>query len=291
MYTPLVSVIIPAYNASRYIRETLESVIHQTYSNWEIIVVDDGSTDQTKEIVLSLTEADPRIHYYFQKNTGVSVARNTGFNNSKGDIIAFLDADDLWLPENLEKKISLFSTSDSVVAVHSPVQFIDENSKVQNTILSGKTGNCLKNLLLWEGCTVPGPSSILFRRNVIDICGEFDPSLSLSADQDYFIRVAYRFPFHAIDQVLVHYRVHSQNMHKNISLMEHDEIIVYNKAKENSFYHNSFFQRKCFSNMYLVLAGSWWKEGKSKSRSLLFITKAFFVYPPSIFKVIAKIFS
>ena len=101
---PLVSVIIPAYNASRYIVSTIQSVLNQSYRYLELIIIDDGSKDNTAELVKTFT--DERIQYFYQLNQGVSVARNTGISKAKGDFIAFLDADDIWRSENLEVKLN-----------------------------------------------------------------------------------------------------------------------------------------------------------------------------------------
>src|SRR3990172_11738749 len=131
MTVPLVSVIIPTYNGSRFIRETIQSVIGQSYSKIEIIVIDDGSTDDTSLVVKSIT--DQRITYIQQKNAGVSTARNHGITVSKGDYIAFLDHDDVWLPCKLEKQLSLFEQNPKVAMVYADTFIIDENNSIINT--------------------------------------------------------------------------------------------------------------------------------------------------------------
>src|SRR5919106_5413407 len=101
MSANLVSVIMPAYNAEKYIAGSIRSVIVQTYSDWELIVVDDGSTDSTATVVQEFVARDPRIKYIFQENGRLGKARNTGIRNSSGPLIAFLDSDDLWVPIKL----------------------------------------------------------------------------------------------------------------------------------------------------------------------------------------------
>ncbi|MGB3902114.1 MAG: glycosyltransferase family A protein, partial [Bacteroidales bacterium] len=113
----LVSIIIPVYNGEKYISDTIQSVIDQTYKNWELIIVDDGSTDNTAEIVKQFN--DSRISYIKKNNTGVSDTRNVGAMISKGEILCFLDADDIWLPENLEKKVEKLITEPKGVLVYS----------------------------------------------------------------------------------------------------------------------------------------------------------------------------
>jgi len=110
---PLISVITPAYNAARFISETIDSVRQQTYLNWEMIIVDDCSTDRTAEIVEEYIQKDHRIHFIqLEKNSGSAIARNTAMDHAKGDFIAFLDSDDLWYPEKLEKQLKFMQKND-----------------------------------------------------------------------------------------------------------------------------------------------------------------------------------
>jgi len=102
MTEALVSVIMPAFNAEKFIAESIESVVAQTYPNWELVVVDDGSTDGTAKIIKRYQAAEPRIKYFYQKNARQGIAKNLGISESYGEYIAFLDADDLWLPEKLD---------------------------------------------------------------------------------------------------------------------------------------------------------------------------------------------
>src|SRR6185369_4654551 len=105
MSTKLVSIIMPAYNAGKYIADSIRSVLAQTYSNWELIVVDDGSTDDTAAIVQDFTKREGRVRYIYQENGRLGKARNTGVRNSQGDLIAFLDSDDLWIETKLELQL------------------------------------------------------------------------------------------------------------------------------------------------------------------------------------------
>lgn len=289
MSKPVVSVVIPAYNAAAYIAETIRSVQNQTFSDWELIVVDDGSTDETATIVSGFL-SDPRVRYVKQKNAGVSAARNHGMQPASGTFIAFLDADDLWKPENLSLKAAYLEANPSVLLVHADVENIDENSKPLGSFNSGKEGNVLRDLLLWNGTVVPGPSSILVRKKAAEAIGGFDTELSTAADQDFFFRLAAKGNFGQIRKLLSQYRIHSSNMHANIALMERDHLLTYRKAKQRNVFGSSRFRRKCFANLYLILAGSWWVNGKNKSRGFKFLLKAFFIYPPSIGKLMRKFY-
>lgn len=287
----LVSVIIPAYNAERFISETIDSVINQTYKYIEIIVIDDGSTDNTRNIVEKKMETDSRIVLKQILNNGVSNARNTGFNLSKGNFVSFLDADDLWLPNNIKYKWEyLVNSSENIGLVHSDMEIIDENSHSTGNILSGKSGNILNSILLWDGTNIPTPSSILVKREAIKQAGEFDINLSTAADQDFFLRIASKYEIGRIPFVLGKYRIHEHNMHNNISLMEKDHCYVFKKAKKSGLFKSFLFQRKCFSNLYLILAGSWWKDGHNKIKGTFFVFKAVLYYPLIINKLIKKVF-
>src|SRR5215471_21565982 len=125
----LISVIMPAYNAEQFISESINSVINQTYRNWELIIVDDGSTDKTKEIITEFQKANQRIKYFYQQNSKQGKARNTGIENSKAGLIAFLDADDLWVPEMLETQFDLLKKTGANLAF-STNKFIDEHSQI-----------------------------------------------------------------------------------------------------------------------------------------------------------------
>lgn len=126
---PLVSVIMPAYNAEKFIEKAIMSVIAQTYTNWELIVIDDGSKDATAEIVIQLAQQDSRIVFYAnEKNMGVARTRNRGFDLAKGEYVALLDSDDIWLEEKLEKQLALFSETDADI-VYTSYGIIDVEDK------------------------------------------------------------------------------------------------------------------------------------------------------------------
>jgi glycosyltransferase involved in cell wall biosynthesis len=285
---PLVSIIIPTYNCSRYLPETVRSVIAQTYTNWELIIVDDGSSDDTRKVCDEFL-SNQHITYHFRNNAGVSAARNYGYSIAKGDLIAYLDSDDLWEPGNLKDKIEYLERHQQVGLVHGDMQVIDSSSKPTGDVLSGREGAILEDLLLWNGTNIPGPSSILVRREAIDAIGGFDPELSTAADQDFFFRCASMFLVGRVNKVSGSYRVHEDNMHKNIALMERDHIYVYQKARSSGLFHSWAFRQKCFSNLYLILAGSWWVNGNDKQRGLYFLFKSIAAYPPNTLQVFKKL--
>src|SRR6266542_3447517 len=125
----LVSIIMPAFNAGKYISQSIESVLKQTYQNWELIIINDGSTDDTKKVVDSFLQMDSRIQYIWQKNGKQGKARNAGLKRSKGELIAFLDADDLWMPVKLEKQIDLLHQQNADL-IFTDVLVVDEKGAV-----------------------------------------------------------------------------------------------------------------------------------------------------------------
>lgn len=132
--TQLVSVIVPLYNAEKYIEETMESILNQTYKNIEIVIVDDGSKDQSSSIVKNLKKKYPeQIKYILQENQGVSVARNTGIENASGEYISFLDSDDLWHPTKIEKQITSMQKSNMNACYCGYMNFYEETGEKVET--------------------------------------------------------------------------------------------------------------------------------------------------------------
>ncbi len=289
--TKLVSIVVPAYNVEKFIAETIDSVIAQTYENWELIVVDDGAKDATASIVSKYVKKDTRISLISIENGGVSNARNTGIRLCKGEFIAFLDADDLWKKENLFQKVDLLENQPEIDWVFSDMAEINEDSIETGLAPLGTDDNILDNILLWEGEVVPGPcSNIVMRKS----CGEkvlFDTNLSTAADQDYCLQlIANGFQGARIPKPLWQYRILSYSMSRNISVMEKDHICVYRKAARNGLFKSNEFRKKCFSNLYLILAANWWGDGKNKVKGFSFLIKSIWMYPQNATKVVNKLF-
>ncbi len=284
---PSVSIILPLYNAQDFVSRTIQSVLEQSYQRWELLIVDDGSTDTSAKIIEPFL-ADSRIKYFFKKNTGVSDTRNFGAKHSKGQYLCFLDADDLFYPENLFKKANYLLENPAVHFVFADVCLINENDKPTGEYFIRREGLSLDDLLLWDKFNIPGPSSIMVAKDAFEDIGKWDVKLSTAADQDFFFRVALKYKLGYINEVLTAYRVLSNSMSRNVRLMEADHIAVYNKAAQANLFKTYWFKKRCFANLYLILAGSWWVNGKSKFRGLYFMIKAFFTYPPSALKLFKK---
>ena len=277
----LVSVIIPVYNAEKYILETIRSVIKQTYANIEIIVIDDGSTDSSAELIQHISQTESRLKYHYQTNKGVSSARNYGIKKAKGDYLFFLDSDDVWLPQNIELKINTLKKNETIDWLFGSIELIDENSDKLNSILTGSDKNILNALLTWNGDVITTPSTIVIRKKCIKAI-RFDESLSTAADQYFVIQLASQFKGGYFSAPSVLYRILPNSMSRNIAVMEKDHIQVFKKALKNNLFTSKRLKRKCFSNLYWILAGSWWKDGNNKTRACYFIMAALFTNPCSV---------
>lgn len=288
MNNELISVIIPAYNSARYIAETINSVLQQKHQFFELIVVDDGSTDNQNEIIQRFAKQDQRVRLIKQKNLGVAAARNTGIRHAKGNYLSFLDADDLWHTDNLSLKIEKLKNED-IGLVHSDAQVIDQFSNPTGKLICGKKGRLLDDILLWEGPHIPGPSSILIKREVVDNIGMFDHKLSTAADMDFFIRITSKYGVGKLDKVTWQYRVHENNMHQNIAAMEKDVRIIYQKASHLGLFKNRQFEKKCLAKMNLVLGYSWAGDGQNFFKAAKYILQALMIQPSLIQKIGKKI--
>lgn len=182
MHHDLVSIITPSYNCGSFIAETIQSIQNQTYKEWELIIVDDCSTDNTEEIVNRFIQQDSRIHYIVnEKNSGAAVSRNRALRESKGRWIAFLDSDDLWLPEKLEKQIKFMKDNGYAFSYHEYDE-IDENSHPLGVHVSGikKVGQLAMYTCCWPGClTVMYDKDVIGLIQIADIKKENDSAMWL----------------------------------------------------------------------------------------------------------------
>jgi glycosyltransferase involved in cell wall biosynthesis len=286
----LVSIIVPAYNAEHFIVDTLNSVIKQSYSNWELIIINDGSTDATALKVEPFLK-DSRIQIHSKTNEGVSKTRNIGIALAKGNYIAFLDADDSWECNNLELKIKTLQENKNIDWVFSDMYNADVSLNLIGIAAPGNDNNILESILLWEREVIPGPCSNLV---ITKKCKEagilFDTNISSAADQDFCLQLAKQFNAKRIPLPLWSYRIIESSMSRNIMLMEKDHIYVYKKAKKKQLFKSFWFKQRCFSNLYFNLAGSWWKEGNNKKRGIYFLIKGLLYNPFNIMKLLYKFY-
>ena len=277
MSAPLVSVIIPAFNAEKWLEEALLSVVAQTLPDWEAIIVNDGSTDHTLEIARGL--ADARIHVIDKPNGGVSSARNAGLEVAKGTYITFLDADDGMSPDNLRIKIAELRKA-GVDWVFSDIWRCDAELRPLGAAEQGTDGDVIRTILSGRGTAVPGVSSnILARRRCFANGLRFDPGLSNSADQDIVVGLARNFTYFHIPMALNHYRTLPQSMSRNIALFERDMLYFFKKAMDTGLLNDRRFRRYCLGNAYWSIGGSWWKNAGERARAVPWFLKAIALRP------------
>lgn len=201
-----VSVIIPTYNRSELLKKAIESLENQSHQNFEIIIIDDCSTDDTAEVVRGMD--DERIIYLrHDTNKGGSEARNTGIKQATGSFIGFLDSDDQWLPDKLERQLKQFEGQPDVGVVYTGVQVVDEHNQPTRKIVPAYKGEILPKL--FESNCIDTTSSVLVKREVLDQVQGFDASLPSCQDWDLYIRLAQVTKFDFVKESLVLFYHHS----------------------------------------------------------------------------------
>ncbi len=269
MIKPKVSIIIPAYNAIKYLPETVESVLKQSFTDFELLIINDGSSDNTVEWVSSIS--DSRVRLISQENKGLSGARNTGITSSKGEYISFLDADDIWEPTKIEKQVYKLDNDPTVGLVYTWVKYFYEDIESVRLGDPDAEGNVLKAIL--EANVVMCGSNAMVRRFCFEEVGKFDENLTSIEDWDMWIRIASKYSFAVVKEALVYYRQHNSNMSKNYEMM----IQNFNKVFERAFQlvppDLFYIKEKAYGRVYLHLAWIAWDRADYKISSV-FLEKA-----------------
>jgi glycosyltransferase involved in cell wall biosynthesis len=272
---PKVSVIIPSYNSIKYLPETLNTVLKQTFTDFEVLIINDGSTDNILD--WATTIKDKRVKVITKKNEGLAEARNTGIALAKGEYLAFLDADDLWGETKLEKQVNYLNNHSEVGLVDTWVALTDENGKPTGTIIkTNAEGNVIKRIL--ESPTIVCGSSPLVRNICFDKAGLFDKKLSGSADWDMWIRIANYFMFGLIKEPLTYYRQHYNSMSQNRQKMLTDNVVVIEKAFANVSPELNYIKTRSYGRVHLYLA---WRalDQKNYQEVISFRKTALSYYP------------
>ena len=244
---PQISVVIPAYNAEHSIRETIDSVQQQTFSDFELIVINDGSTDRTLEILQTIE--DPRLKIFSYQNGGLSIARNRGISHATGDFIAFLDADDLWALNKLKLQLAALQQNPEAGVAYSWTYFLNEQEK---RLFPGchlfYEGNVYADLLVKNFIT--NGSNPLIRRQAIDSVGEFDPTFSHFADWDYWLRIARNWSFVVVPEYQIFYRQSSRAMSSKVDGIKEAGFVMLEKAFRSAPSELQFLKNKSFSMLH-----------------------------------------
>ncbi|NES22061.1 MAG: glycosyltransferase [Symploca sp. SIO3E6] len=250
---PKVSVVIPAYNSMAYLPETVDSVFQQTFTDFEVLIVDDGSSDGVQQWATGLV--DPRVKFISQANQGVSVARNTGIAQAQGEYIALLDSDDLWEPTKLDKQVRCLDDNPQVGLVHSWIAFIDEHSQPTGRLLiSSAEGDVWQQLV--ERNLIPC-CSVMARRCCFETTRGFDPNLRSAEDWDLWIRIAAHYPFALIKQPLAYYRLLPTSKSKNCQLVEKSLTQIIEKTFQSAPSELLYLKNRSYGYANLNLA---WKS-------------------------------
>jgi glycosyltransferase involved in cell wall biosynthesis len=257
--SPLVSAIVPAYNAEAFVEQTVRSLLDQTYESLEIIVVDDGSTDKTADRVDALTHKHPQIRLIRQSNRGVAAARNRGIEESRGEFIAPVDADDIWFPDAVKKLADCLLKSDLDVGVaYAWSVIIDENGMLDGRFRCSKIeGNVLATLICHN--FLGNASSTLIRRACFDQVGGYDEAFYTRGfrgfeDWDLYLRIARYYRFRVVPQFLIGYRKSATSMTSDLSSMadSYEEFLKVARHRHSRF--PPALYRLSRSSFYLYLA-------------------------------------
>jgi len=209
------SIIIPLFNKENFIQNTLTSVLNQTCNDFEIIIVNDGSTDKSEEKVLSFK--DPRIRYFFKENDGVSTARNFGIEKAKSNYITFIDADDYWYPDFLQEMFGYINKFPEQKVFSAAIEIETSKKTIPSSYSIAKTGN-YEIVTYFEASvkeTVICTSCAVFHKSVFEKTGSFDINLKSGEDTDMWIRIGLNYPILFVWKILARYRYDPKSLSKN----------------------------------------------------------------------------
>ncbi|MBN1317552.1 MAG: glycosyltransferase family 2 protein [Anaerolineales bacterium] len=282
---PLISVILPAYNGAKTIRKTIESVLDQTYANLELIVVDDGSKDETREYLAEIT--DPRVRIYTYNNVGMAANRNRGIDLVRGEYIAFIDQDDLWLPDKLRLQLQALERNPEAALSYTWIDRIDEEDNVlKPATREAESGDILAKMLLSDfliTCSCP-----LIRKTAMDqVGGYFDEEMPPADDWDLWLRLARLFPFESVPSVQVLYRVSANSASYNLERMERASIRVHTLHFDQAPTHLQYLRKDNLANIYRYLVVQALKGHPGRIRGLKairYLVKAVRSDPPLVKK-------
>lgn len=274
-----ISIIIPTYNRSELLVRAVESVLSQAFEDFELIIVDDGSTDNTREMVQKLVKKDSRIKYIYQENSGgAAKPKNVGIKSSQGDYIAILDSDDEWLPQKLEKQLDVFEKSDnpnlSFVTCNALV--IGEKKIEKYNITKPK--NPQREILMRD--YLGSGSGMIYKREVFDAVGGFDESLKSGQDWEMRIRLLEKYDFEIVDDYLIKYYLHEDNISKTLGEKRKNDLEhIFNKYIH--YYENDkelLSQKLRYDGTRQMIEGYTRGARKSFSKSLKENPKNYIVY-------------
>lgn len=284
----LVSVIIPTYNASGFIIETIQSVLHQSYSNLEVIVVNDGSTDNTSAVLETIK--DSRLLIFNRSNHGVSASRNFGLQNASGDYVVFFDSDDLMPESFIKSRIGFLKDNPFFSFVTSWVQKIDENGNKRDELLKSACNDLQNEILLYHSDIITCPSGYMFVKNdLLNYSLKFDETLSSAADRYFLLQIDQYLKGHFLrdENASLYYRIRNESMSNklNESLIKDNELF-YEYVVDNIKPRHRI--RKLFlSKSNYILFGAYFKTGHY-FLALKYAVISLFIDPFNFFQTMMK---
>jgi glycosyltransferase involved in cell wall biosynthesis len=274
---PKISVIIPAYNSANTILETIASVQQQTESDFELIVINDGSTDNTLELLETIK--DCRLKVFSYTNKGLPVARNRGIANSNGEFISFIDADDLWSEDKLELQLQALLSNPKAGVAYSWTMVMDEKGEsfFPGTLVSHQ-GDVGKQLL--SNNFIASGSNVMLRRSLVESIGEFDPTLKSAEDWDYWLRIALRGnQFVVVPKAQIFYRQSSGAMSSKIEVMEKYNLMVVDRACQIAPPELQYLKKESQAYVYLHIAQLSLLHDRQIKQTFQKLSKAFILFP------------
>jgi len=254
---PKVSVVIPAYNTAETLEQTLASVSLQTFADFEVLVVDDGSTDDTARVAESFP--DSRVQVIRVRHGGAGSARNHGLGRARGDYIALLDADDVWHPDKLRRQVALLDARPAIGMCYTGEKRVDSHMRLIARTAAREYADYCEALLLW-GVVIHPPSAVMVRTALARAVGGFDDSLTLVEDWDFWLRLSTITAFAAIADPLVTYRAGHA---RDVRVLERDTFRVLTKffASDSSRPYLPI-RARAYSNQWMLCAGSYLHQGQ-----------------------------
>lgn len=247
---PLISVIIPVYNGEKTIQETITSVLQQTFTDFELIIINDGSQDSTLAIISSIP--DPRIKIFSYPNSGVAASRNRGISKAQGEFIASLDADDLWSVDKLEAQLATLQSNPQAAVAYSWSDCIDESSQfLRKGGHITVSGDAFAKLLLVD--ILENGSNSLIRKQALTQLGDYDESMAAGQDWEMHLRLAARFQFVCVPRPQVFYRISTHSMSNNVWRLEQVALEVINRNFRNCPDDLKYLKSHSLANIYKYL--------------------------------------
>jgi glycosyltransferase involved in cell wall biosynthesis len=248
MANPRISIVMGAYNHEKFVAKTLAGIRAQTFANWELVAVDDGSPDRTGAILDEFESQDKRIRVFHQQNKGVSITRNRGIASisANSEFISFIDSDDVWEPDALETLLSALEKNKEAVGAHGIARYIDAKDELYHPgemEQSGRARHGFRNgrlidwplcdpttfeVLIWRDCIPAG--GVLLRRAVLDAVGNYDTATTPAEDWDLYLRACAHGDFVFVDKVVYNFRQHGNNLSHNEERMRAAEQVVRRKS-------------------------------------------------------------